>query len=462
MGWGIRCILASAFCISSSVFAADPWMKDQYDFSLRYLLENISSKGAAAGSVIASPSTGIPRREPNYYFHWVRDAGLVMASMVELYRTETDTAKRADYAKKLDEYISFSRRNQTTPVPSDTLSSGRLGEPKFNVDGSAFTGSWGRPQNDGPALRAIALIRLATVWIAEGREKDVRDRLYDARGGSVIKEDLEFISHNWKKTSFDIWEEISGQHLYTRLIHRRALVEGAALADRLGDRAAAVWYRAQIKPLETAIETHWDARRGLLIPTTQRDLGIDYKASGIDMSVMLAVMHAQGSDNYLPLADSRVLSTFEKQIRRFNIIYPVNAKGFGAPVLGRYPEDVYDGMSLDGTGHPWFLTTAAAAEIHYVVAKEIAKAAKFKRDALNSDFLDSTGAPNLPVYRGPDKSDLVRRVHERGDAFLRRACFHTLPDGHISEQINRNTGYMQSARDLTWSYASYLTAFWQR
>lgn len=58
----------------------------------------------------------------------------------------------------IEEYINAQAYLQTVSNPSGDLSSGGLAEPKFNVDLSAFTGSWGRPQRDGPALRAIALI----------------------------------------------------------------------------------------------------------------------------------------------------------------------------------------------------------------------------------------------------------------------------------------------------------------
>lgn len=58
----------------------------------------------------------------------------------------------------IEEYINAQAYIQTISNPSGDLSSGGLGEPKFNVDETAFTGSWGRPQRDGPALRATALI----------------------------------------------------------------------------------------------------------------------------------------------------------------------------------------------------------------------------------------------------------------------------------------------------------------
>ena len=54
---------------------------------------------------------------------------------------------------EIEDYISAQAYLQTVSNPSGGLSTGGLGEPKFNVDETAFTGAWGRPQRDGPALR---------------------------------------------------------------------------------------------------------------------------------------------------------------------------------------------------------------------------------------------------------------------------------------------------------------------
>ena len=43
-----------------------------------------------------------------------------------------------------------------------------------------------------------------------------------------------------------------------------------------------------------------------------------------------------------------------------------------------------------------------------------------------------------------------------------RVQLHANPDGSLSEQIDRHSGYMSSARDLTWNYAALLTAAWAR
>ena len=48
------------------------------------------------------------------------------------------------------------------------------------------------------------------------------------------------------------------------------------------------------------------------------------------------------------------------------------------------------------------------------------------------------------------------------DAFIRRIKYHAPAGGHLPEEFNRNTGFAQGAADLTWSYASLLTAAFAR
>jgi glucoamylase len=64
-------------------------------------------------------------------------------------------------------YISAQANLQVVQTRSGGLSTGGPGEPKFHVDKTAFDGDWGRPQNDGPPLRATAMIGYAKylmVW----------------------------------------------------------------------------------------------------------------------------------------------------------------------------------------------------------------------------------------------------------------------------------------------------------
>jgi glucoamylase len=46
----------------------------------------------------------------------------------------------------IDAYISVEAIIQQTPNPNGLAGKSGLGEPKFNIDGSAFTNPWGRPQ----------------------------------------------------------------------------------------------------------------------------------------------------------------------------------------------------------------------------------------------------------------------------------------------------------------------------
>jgi len=44
----------------------------------------------------------------------------------------------------IDSFITAESALQRVSNPSGTVSTGGLGEPKFNINGTAFTGSWGR------------------------------------------------------------------------------------------------------------------------------------------------------------------------------------------------------------------------------------------------------------------------------------------------------------------------------
>ncbi len=464
MGGFRRGILAGTCLFSllgySAIHQTDEWTKESSPLFLTRLAANISPVGTFPGVVIAAPS----KQNPNYFFHWVRDASLVMDVVVSLYLSETDAAKKNHYEKQLIDYIDFSRLNQTVA----TLSGG-VGEPRYNVDGTANNDPWGRPQNDGPALRTIALARLAQRWLDEGKEALVRQKLYQAEmpANRVIKADLEFISHHWRDTCFDLWEEIRGSHFFTQIVQRRALIDGAALAQRLGDPKAADWYRQQAAQMESVIAWHWDASKGYIVSTLQRDGGIDYKSSNLDSSVVLGALYGQGDAFFKP-SDDRVLATVLHLENAFNALYPINQKGLPATAIGRYPEDRYDGYSTGGQGNGWVLITAAFGDWYYTVAEEFRRAGNLQISEKNVAFfrnlgvLDTAQAPGQHfASNDPKFSTILSALRGKGDEYLNRVHIHA-PDGHLSEQINRYTGFMQGAPDLTWSYAAILRAIHTR
>lgn len=291
-----------------------------------------------------------------------------------------------------------------------------LGEPKFEVNGLPFTGDWGRPQNDGPALRAIAVMHYARLQLAAG--KKIGPDLYDGKipTDSLIKRDLEFVAHHWRDPSFDLWEEVFGDHFYTRMVQRRALLEGAEFAQSLGDLGAADWYRRQAWQLSAEIEKHFDSSTGLIKPTLNRRGGLDYKNSDIDIAVILAILHGHTNDGFIAYSDPRVVRYLDLVVNTFARAYSINNRPeIPGIAIGRYPEDRYAGIDFSG-GNPWVLTTLAVAELYY-----------------------RQGRPS------------------EARKFVDRVKYHANPDGSLSEQINRYTGYMTSVRDLTWNYAAVLT-----
>lgn len=94
---------------------------------------------------------------------------------------------------KIQNYIIGQAKIQGVSNPSGSLSDGNgLGEAKYKVDGSAYTGGWGRPQRDGPALRATVMVTYAN-WLV--------DNGYSATASSIvwpiIQNDLAYVVQYW-------------------------------------------------------------------------------------------------------------------------------------------------------------------------------------------------------------------------------------------------------------------------
>jgi glucoamylase len=145
-----------------------------------------------------------------------------MNSLVDLYADDPSSSLALRLSTTLDAYISLQSDIQHTPNPSGSFNDlSGLGEPKFGVDGKPYTGSWGRPQRDGPALRALTLMHYLreynashpSLW-SSNQAVTFFEPFYQASmpPNSVIKADLEYVSHYWNDSSFDLWEAISQGH----------------------------------------------------------------------------------------------------------------------------------------------------------------------------------------------------------------------------------------------------------
>ncbi|KAL6710044.1 Glucoamylase, intracellular sporulation-specific [Coniothyrium glycines] len=470
----------------------DAWIVAEKRIALDNLLANVAPGGrnventeVAAGTVIASPS----QAGPDYWYQWVRDAAITMNTIVDEYASDPASSTASTLSTILDAYAALQQKIQHTANPSgifEDLSS--LGEPKFHVDGSAFTGSWGRPQRDGPALRALTLMRYVreynashpTLWSSDNSDSFF-SQFYTAElpPRSVIKADLEYVSHFWNESSFDLWEEIEGTHFFNLMVSARSLRDGTRFARAFSDFGAARWYEEQAGYVEKLLQKFWNTNKGHLVETLWS------KRSGLDCGLLLGSLHALPVDAseeamYPPWSDEMLVSLLalsRDQTNRF----PINSKpsedqdddvedyGFGGTGLGRYPEDVYDGYGTSNRGgNPWFLCTSSAAEILYRTASHVSTTnltiteigLPFYKSLLSSSSLDV----NVGTY-GPSDAlfySVIERLANAGDEFLEVVKTHVDAEGHMSEQFDRVTGYMRGAVDLTWSYGAFLSAVRQR
>lgn len=396
------------------------WVDTQPPRLIDAILDHVSPGDALAGAVIASPERG----EPDYYFHWVRDAALTMITIGEA--GPHGRLGEAHVERLFKNYAALSRIHQASaPHP---------GMAKFHVDsGRPYLGPWCQPQNDGPALRALALTGFALTHLGRSDGHYVRTQLYDGKlpTDTVVKRDLEFVAHHWREPSCDLWEETWGDHFYTRMVQRKALVEGARLADRLGDSAAAKFYRGEARAIASELEKHWDPNVGLIRATLNRGEGIA-KEHDLDSAVVLGLLHGHTADGVFDLDDPRVLASVEKMAQVFKDLYPINRAGPGIGV-GRYKEDTWNKVR-GAYGNPWYLLTAAFAQVYFRAAA------------------------------GASDSARAAELYQTGESFLRRIHHHAHEGGYriLDEQFDRFDGHMSSAPDLTWSYAEVLEATWAR
>ncbi|KAG1465956.1 hypothetical protein G6F46_001512 [Rhizopus delemar] len=397
--------------------------------SFKTILKNIHPPGTTRGFLAASLSTS----HPDYFYTWTRDAALVVRVLCDLPETEDNLLK---------DYVEFQADTQNIPTVCQCL-----GEPKFNPDGSAFSGPWGRPQNDGPAERAITFMKIINRF--KGKHDDfIRKTIMTA-----LEKDLDYIVRVWEEPCFDLWEEVNGIHFYTLMVMRRALMDGYHFFNNKN-------YQSTANDIQKRLETFWSPEENYIRVTQDEQSGVN-KTSGLDVSVLLAASTFSSiSEGFFTPASDKILATAAAIESAFLKVYSINKdlKTDLGTAIGRYPEDVYDGYEKS-EGNPWFLATAAYAELYYLAIEEW-KQKGIEINKVNKPFFEriapfdyGTYAPNSDQWQ-----QIISKVSTEADKFLATVQFHQQANGSMSEQFNRNTGRMQGARDLTWSHAAFISA----
>jgi glucoamylase len=424
----------------------EDWIKRQAAISVAKLARAISATDLvfrrpgfgqavrpAVGSILASPETELGSG-PDYFFHWLRDAAAVMEAERLLAQDARDGAA---WVARLEDCVRFSLRlgrlcgegflrngDFRARVAPDFLQFVRpdadiaaldgetiLGDVRYGADGALDFIKWSRPQHDGAALEALVAMRF---W-ADGRSSGPAAR---AELDELIRRDLDYSARHIADRCYDIWEEELGEHYYPRLVQLAALEAGAAWCAARGDDARAKICRAAATRLGPALDAFWSAEDGFY----RSRLGSAPNPKALDMSVILALLHAARDAGAHSVLDARADATLTRLKAHFAATYPLNGQR-GLPfALGRYPGDLYF------EGSAWYLCSFAAAEYEY------------RRAALSRD------AALVP----------------RGDAILDAVRALVPESGELSEQFHPATGAQLSARNLTWSYAAFITAWHAR
>lgn len=430
------------------------------------MLANIHVSGSANGTVIAAQSY----TSPDYAYHWVRDSSLTMDVVQSFYGAATGTMKSM-YESLLFQYATARAQEQND---ADLITG--LGEPKFNLNNSAFTGPWGRPQNDGPATAAITLMEFSNAYIgAGGNISMIQEMVYDSNTNPMnapLLKDLIFVAQNWTSPSFDLWEEEQSDHFYTRMVQYRSLLMGTVFSKTMGDTTTSQTLAKAAAALAPTLKQFWDPIRGILLYEYGPVLRGKYTYE--DTAVILGLIHGYAGDGTYSYSNDQVLASAVRISTSFLSVFPIastHVDSTGLPLgipVGRYPEDVYNG---DGTsqGNPWYLCMASMAEFMYRASTEF--------NVSQSIAVSNTSLPFWNYYAGGVKGlavgqkysassnqyqGMIAALQGWGDAYIRVLKYHTPADGHLSEEIDRTSGQAVGAADLTWSYAALLTASFAR
>jgi glucoamylase len=424
----------------------EPWLDQQYRRSAAGMLVSVSPVGIVKsrpgfghsirplrGSIIASPALADWNPEPDYFFHWFRDSAVVIDALRLLLQ---DGAVGPEARQHCVDFLGFSlalrnldgREAVANPVWRENVAAdfakflrrdaeletvhgdAVVAETRVNPDGTLDLSSWTRPQHDGAPLRALAVLRWAR---AVSLDAD-----HEALASELLRSDLAFTFANWKRPSFDIWEEESGQHYYTLCVSAAALDEGAVWLEQIGEMALAHSYRCEAQLIRRTLDGYWDAEAGhyksRILATGARS------AKELDIAVILAAIHALGVGTAHTVRDPHMQQTLARLESLFDALYAINRNrpAWRGPAMGRYQGDVYF------SGGAYYFSTLGAAEFCFLAAAH-----------------------------GRESADWIRR----GDAFLETVRAYTPENGDLSEQFDQNTGMQTSARHLAWSYAAFIS-----
>ena len=378
------------------------------------------------GCIIAAPSVPVNTAGINqdYVYNWTRDSAI---TAMEIAAAQMPVASGTAVQPLID-YVNFAQICQNSATPSLALAS-------YTVRGQSR--QW-TEQSDCPALQTLAILKAYSQL----------DAPTQATAKAVINNNLNYLLGAYQNQTFNLWEEHQGFSFFARSVQLQCLQ--AIKANTIGI-SVPQGTDAAITFLQSALQQHWNGTYYVsLMPAP----------SGYDPNIDIISASIYGA---IPCTDTKLLSTAAQVRRQWEDPnspdhYPINVtdknnQGIG-PLLGRYPGDVYDGDTDDPSAgdHPWALCTCNLAELYYTLANQIQASQVVPLDSLSTPFFSQIG-----VTSSTSAADAVTALQDAGDAMLSAVIYHS-DHLELSEQFDGITGYEKSVKNLTWSYAAFLSA----
>lgn len=372
---------------------------------LKYLcIKKISENVDKTNTFIASPSNN----DPNYVYHWTRDAALVMEAVVDYYK-KTNNLKCFQIIVK---YVNCEYELQQLRTIAG------LGEPKYNVDRTAFNDPWGRPQNDGPALRGTVLLKILP--LLKDNYKSMADKLVI----SMIKNDADYVLEHVEKHSFDLWEESNGYHFYTRVVQCKFLkmlfLYFYEHPCSYFDDDELLCIKLRFETLKELISHHYDNYSVI------SSFGFNGKeARRYDASILLALCHINFDTDII---DRNVYYLFDNNLLDLLGYFSEKYKNSENNMIGRYIGDSY----FDG--HAWTLCTLGMTQ--YLL---------HRRHKYNNFENDEN------IAHSEDKKNILNNILNPEKIIKNILAIDDNLD--LSEQYDPERKMQISAKKLTWNYS---------
>lgn len=287
-------------------------MESKITFLINNIFNNFDFK---IGSFRASPSI-----DPNYNYHWTRDSCLSVDIILDSYLKGYIEPKK--FFTFLEKFITFEKKVSEIHILSG------LGEPKYKLDGKPFTEKWGRPQNDGPALRGLLYLKIIENF-----------PYYNKSIFNLLEKNVNYIKKHIYQETFDLWEEVKGYHFYTSYLQLILLIK----TDKYFHNDK------EIKQLQNLLNKFiYEDHLISSINTTHDRLFYD-------TSLIMSFLHSNTNPDIWLNKSEKLINILELIFKK---LYPINSKT-KIDWYGRYPEDIYYG------GNPWIICTLAKLTFQY-------------------------------------------------------------------------------------------------